>query len=183
MAISHAFLHKALCVCVLSRFIHVQLHATPWTIAHQAPLSMGFSRQEYRVGCHFLLQGIFPTQGSDPQLLCLLHWQEGSLPLAPPGKPSRLYVPVYKLLLPETSRPHIWQTPLHLSKLRWDCIESGAFLPALKAPSLPLLILASVLFLCLFTRYTVRLPFVYVSSSLPTIRVLPVVQSSAPRKE
>ena len=38
------------------------------------------------VGCHALLQGIFPTQGSNPDLLCLLHWQVGSLPLAPPGK-------------------------------------------------------------------------------------------------
>ena len=39
------------------------------------------------VGCHALLQGIFPTQGSNPCLLCLLHWQAGSLPRAPPGKP------------------------------------------------------------------------------------------------
>ena len=36
-----------------------------------------------RVGCHFLLQGILPTQGSNPHLLCLLCWQVGSLPLAP----------------------------------------------------------------------------------------------------
>ena len=36
---------------------------------------------------HFLLQGIFPTQGSNLRLLRLLHWQAGSLPLAPPGKP------------------------------------------------------------------------------------------------
>ena len=33
------------------------------------------------------LQGIFPTQGSNPHLLHLLHWQVGSLPLAPPGTP------------------------------------------------------------------------------------------------
>ena len=39
------------------------------------------------VGCHFLLQGIFPTQGSSPHLLHVLHWLEGSLPLVPPGKP------------------------------------------------------------------------------------------------
>ena len=39
-------------------------------------------------GCHALLQGIFPTQGSNSSLLCLLHWQECSLPLAPPGKPA-----------------------------------------------------------------------------------------------
>ena len=39
-------------------------------------------------GCHALLQGIFHTQGSSPGLLHLLHWQEGSLPLASPGKPK-----------------------------------------------------------------------------------------------
>ena len=33
------------------------------------------------VGCHFLLQGLFPTQGSNLHHLCLLHWQAGSLPL------------------------------------------------------------------------------------------------------
>ena len=39
------------------------------------------------VGCHALLQGIFPTQGSNLCLFCLLHWQAGSLPLVKPGKP------------------------------------------------------------------------------------------------
>ena len=39
------------------------------------------------VGCHSLLQGIFPNQGWNPSLLSLLHWQGGSLPLEPPGKP------------------------------------------------------------------------------------------------
>ena len=38
--------------------------------------------------CHALLQGIFLTQGSNPRLLPLLHWHMGSLPLAPPGKPT-----------------------------------------------------------------------------------------------
>ena len=37
---------------------------------------------------HALLQGIFPTQGPNLRLLCLLHRQRGSLPLAPPGKPT-----------------------------------------------------------------------------------------------
>ena len=41
------------------------------------------------VGCHFLFQGIFPTQGSNPHLLCLLHWQANSLPLVTPGKPPK----------------------------------------------------------------------------------------------
>ena len=40
-----------------------------------------------RVGCHALLQGLFPIQGLNLGLLHLLHWQEGSLPLAPPGNP------------------------------------------------------------------------------------------------
>ena len=39
------------------------------------------------MGCHFLLQGVFLTQKLNPHLLHLLHWQAGSLPLAPPGKP------------------------------------------------------------------------------------------------
>ena len=38
------------------------------------------------VGRHFLLQGIFPTQGQNLRLLHLLHWQEGFLSLGPPGK-------------------------------------------------------------------------------------------------
>ena len=40
------------------------------------------------MGCHALLQGTFPTLGSTLHLSCLLHWQVGFLPLAPPGKPS-----------------------------------------------------------------------------------------------
>ena len=42
------------------------------------------------VGCQFLLQGIFPNQGLNPCLLHLLHWQAGSLPTTPPGKPCGL---------------------------------------------------------------------------------------------
>ena len=45
-----------LLLLLLSRFSGVRLYATPQTAAHQAPLSLGFSRQEYWVGCHFLLQ-------------------------------------------------------------------------------------------------------------------------------
>ena len=57
----------------------VQLSATQWTAAcqvtlsHQASLSKGFSRQEYWSGLPFLLQGIFPTQGSNLDLWHLLH--------------------------------------------------------------------------------------------------------------
>ena len=73
---------------VLSCFNCVQFFITLETVAHQAPLSMGFSRQEYWSGLPSLLQGIFSTQGSNLCLLSLLHYQAGSLPLAPPGKPK-----------------------------------------------------------------------------------------------
>ena len=76
---------------MLSCFSRVQLFVTLWTVVCQAPLCMGFSRQEYEVGCQALLQGIFPTQWLNPCLLHLLQWQAGSLPLAPPGKPSLLW--------------------------------------------------------------------------------------------
>ena len=52
--------------------IHAQSRltlATPGTVAHQAPLTMGFSRQEYGVGYHFLHQGIFLNQGWNPCFL------------------------------------------------------------------------------------------------------------------
>ena len=48
---------------------HVQLFVTPWTVARQASLSMDFPGKNTRVDCYFLLQGIFPTQGSNPGLL------------------------------------------------------------------------------------------------------------------
>ena len=51
-------------VCVLSRFSHVQLFATLWTVVHQAPLSMGFSRQEYLSGLPFP----FPGDLTDPRI-------------------------------------------------------------------------------------------------------------------
>ena len=77
---------------MLSHFSHVQLFATPWTIACQPPLSMGFSGKNTGVGCHVLLQGIFLTQGLNPCLLHLLPWQAGSLPLAPPWKSIYSYI-------------------------------------------------------------------------------------------
>ena len=75
--------------CTLGCFSRVQLFATLWTVAHQVPLSMGFSRQEYWSGCCALLQGIFPTKGPNLHLFCLEHQQVGSLPLAPSEKPFK----------------------------------------------------------------------------------------------
>ena len=97
------------CACAHARTLsHVQHFVIPWTVAHQVPLSVGFSWQQYwsglpflppgdlphsgiepmfvispalairffstsTLGCHFLLQGIFQTQGLNLYLLCLLY--------------------------------------------------------------------------------------------------------------
>ena len=61
---------------MLSHFSRIQLCATPWTAVHQAPLCMGFSRQECWSGLHALLQGIFLTQRSNHRLLCPLYWRQ-----------------------------------------------------------------------------------------------------------
>ena len=66
---------------------HVQLFLTPWTAVCQAPLRMEFPGKNPGAGCHFLLQGIFLTQGSNPRLLHLLHWRAGLFTPEPPGKP------------------------------------------------------------------------------------------------
>ena len=71
---------------MLSHFSCVQLFMTPWAVAHLAPLSMRSSRQEYWSGLPFPSPGNLPNPGIKPVLLCLLHWQVGSLQV-PPGKP------------------------------------------------------------------------------------------------
>ena len=62
-------------------FNRVQLFVTPWTVAHQAPLSIG---KNTRVGCHSLLQGIFTTHGLNPSLL---HWRQILYCLSHQGSP------------------------------------------------------------------------------------------------
>ena len=75
-------------MCVHAKsFSHVWLFVTLWTVDHQAPLSKGFSRQEYwsRLPCPPL--GDLPHPGSEPRSLLSPALQAGSLPLVPPGKP------------------------------------------------------------------------------------------------
>ena len=67
-------------LCVLS---HVQVMVTPQTVAHEAPLSVDFPGKNTRLCCHFLTQGIFPTQGLKP----LLHGQVGFFSTEALGKP------------------------------------------------------------------------------------------------
>ena len=63
----------------------VRLFATPWTVAHQAPPSMGFSRQEYWSGLPFPSAGDLPDPGIEPRSPAL---EADALTSEPPGKPS-----------------------------------------------------------------------------------------------
>ena len=77
------------CVCYIST--GVSDFATPWTLTARLVCPWDSPGKNAGVGDHALLQGIFPTQGSNPLLLCLLYRQAGSLPRVPPGKPYSNY--------------------------------------------------------------------------------------------
>ena len=82
---NNSFKNNFLSLCMLSCFSHVWLFVTLWTVAHQAPLFMGFSGKTTGVSCHFLLQGIFfPTQGLNPWLMSPA--STGRFSLAPPER-------------------------------------------------------------------------------------------------
>ena len=86
--------YVCVCVCihsVLSCFSCVSLWPCgPWPTRFLCPWDS--PQKNTGVGCHALLQGITSTQGSNLHFLCLLHWQAGSLPLAPPGKCVCVYI-------------------------------------------------------------------------------------------
>ena len=67
------------CYCCAQLLSHMGLFVTPWTVAHQVSLSMGFSKQEYQNDTPFPTQGIFWDQGLNLCPLHLLHWQVGKL--------------------------------------------------------------------------------------------------------
>ena len=69
-------------------FSHVWLFATHGLKPAKLICPWNCLGKNTRVACHFLLQGIFQTQGLKPHLLNLLQWQADPLPLAIPGKPK-----------------------------------------------------------------------------------------------
>ena len=73
-----------LLVCVLSRFSLIQLFVTPWTVAHQVPLFLGFSWQEYWNGLPFPSPGYLLDPEIEPRSPA---FQADSLLSEPPGKP------------------------------------------------------------------------------------------------
>ena len=76
---------------------HVQLFETPWTVAHQAPLSMGFPRQEHWTRLPFPSPGYLPDPGIEPRSPAS---QADSSPFEPPGNPCCLFIqPLIKKIL------------------------------------------------------------------------------------
>ena len=68
---------------VVNHLSHARLFATLWTVPPRSLCPLDSPGKNTGVRCHFILQRILPTQGLNPHLLCLLHWQVGSLPPAP----------------------------------------------------------------------------------------------------
>ena len=92
---SESILQSKYCCAVLKLLSHVQLSATPQTVAHQVPLSMGFSRPEYWSGLPCPPQGDLPNPGIQPRPPTL---QADSLSSEPPGKPKNTGVGSLSLL-------------------------------------------------------------------------------------
>ena len=83
--------HKPFLLLYFSSVSHVRLFATLWTVACQAPLSMGFSRHEYWSGFPFPSPEDLPDPGIEPGSCAL---QADSLPSEPPGLNSKLSITI-----------------------------------------------------------------------------------------
>ena len=106
---------------------------TPWTVARYAPLSIGFSRQEYCSGLPFPSPGDLPNPGIEPGSPAL---QADALPSEPPGKPVMqlvlnsllesafaLLCPVIKTLMEYSLRDNFFSSNLH----NWDSDPLGLY--------------------------------------------------------
>ena len=148
-------------VYMLSCFSHVWLFVTPWTIAHQAPLFMGFSRQDYWSGLPFPPPGDLPSPGIKPESLVSPAFAGGFFTTAPPGNPNQ-NIPGLKNLwhfsLPTEKTPNLEaiQSPPHGSRLLlcfWTC-NTLSFLSA----SVPFPILFSLPWTACPSLYTWEMP-------------------------
>ena len=86
-------------LCYAQSLSHVQLFATPWTVAFQATLSMGFSRQEYWSGLPFPSPRDLPNPGVEPIAGRSPALQADSLPAERPGKPHFIYINILNGIL------------------------------------------------------------------------------------
>ena len=152
--------------CMLSRSVVSLLFATPWTLARQTPLSMGFPRQEYWSGLPWLSPGDLPDPGIKPASPAL---QLGSLPLSHLGSPllkhsspkKKFVLDVRMIYLLLLSPPWTWtafsclnghKLPFSLSPTYNPCCQrsmNGFVVVQLLSP---LLISANILFLTFQTK-------------------------------
>ena len=97
--------------------MHLRVCVLSWSIMSNSLQSHGlqparlhcpwdFPGKNIGASCHFLLQGIFPTQGLNPCLLCLLHWKANFLSPSQPGSPYRLRQ--HKFIVLQFYRSKVW---------------------------------------------------------------------------
>ena len=151
---------------------HVQLFVTPWTVARQATLSMGFSRQEYWSGLPFPSPEDLPNPGIEPRSPAL---QADALSSEPPGKPfyfSRLQFSSVQSL------SHVWlfATPwiaAHQASLSITISQSSLKLMSIKSvmPSSHLILCHPLLLLPPIPP-SIRVFFQWVNSSHEMAKVL-----------
>ena len=99
--------------CMLNRFAHVQLFVTLWTVAYQAPLSMGFSRQEYWNELPCPPPGDLPDPGIEPAFPVPPEFQLDSLLLSHQGSP---------LVCLHTYLIYIYIIQTYIHKYIWVCM-------------------------------------------------------------
>ena len=103
-------MHVCVCVCVCACVFSCSVLSDSLRPQELQPARLpcpwGSPGKKTGVGRHALLQGI-STQGLNPHLLCLLHWQAGSLPLVPPGEPKSPAVEADSLPPEPSGKPHI----------------------------------------------------------------------------
>ena len=119
------------CVQLLS---HVQLSVTPWTVAHQAPLSMGFSRREYGSGLPFPSPGHLPNPGTKPVSHASPALAGGFLTTASAGKPQ----------LTVTVKIMFWKFLPHFQIPKFMTLYSDHLLPLLSFLHSKLIVLSSI---------------------------------------
>ena len=114
-----------LCPLLFLFFSRVQLFATAWTIAHQAPLVRGdFPGKNTGVGCHFLLQVIFLTQGSNPRLLLGRWIFFNTEPLGKPDSVLTLHVFLFFQSEGKKHKPRVMWS-FHERKRAFDTKQMG----------------------------------------------------------
>ena len=122
------------CVCVCVRYSVVSSSVTPWTVAlaYQAPLSMEFSRQEYRSGEPFLSPGDLSSLGiklRSPPL------QIDSLPSEPPGKAPSLCIPLQLFCYIFLFIYWVWAYKVETTKVNCKYVDCCGWLPYGPLPS------------------------------------------------